>query len=284
MIEGASISASHLATLTPSLQQKLGVVVMPFSPIWSIIGARSLRVTSICYARFRTIVPPKHRAALIQHICRTSPLPVKCSQLVPVKSKPIARRSSMFRRHMPWLALVVLLVIAAACLSSNPQQQAPPTATGGSQSAPPTNTLPPAAPTDVPTQPQPTEVAPTVEPSQPTETSAPTATLTQTPKPRATAATVRPRNTATPLNVNYEVVQVIRRPGDEATLILKVYVTGGSGGYRYYHDDIQQPGATFNIPGHCGKPFVHTLKVISGDGQSVAVPYHASGICPTPTP
>ena len=123
-----------------------------------------------------------------------------------------------------------------------------------------------------------------IEPPQPTETSAPTATLTRTPRPRSTAATVRPRNTATPLNVTYEVVEIKRKSGDEATLTLKVYATGGSGGYRYYHDDIQQPGATFNIAGTCGKPFVHTIKVTSGDGQTVAVPYHVSGVCPTPTP
>ena len=185
----------------------------------------------------------------------------------------------MFRRHLPWFALVVLLVIASACSSSNPAPQVvPPTATGGSQSAPPTNTLPPAAPTDTPA---PTDVAPTAEPPQPTETSTPTATLTQTPKPRATA---RPRNTATPLTVSYEVIEIKRKSGEEATLVLKVYASGGSGGYRYYHDDIQQPTATFNIAGICGKPFVHTIKVTSSDGQTVAVPYHVNGVCPTPTP
>jgi hypothetical protein len=67
-------------------------------------------------------------------------------------------------------------------------------------------------------------------------------------------------------------------------LVLKVNATGGSGGYRYFHDDIQQAADTFNIAGVCGKPFVHTIKVISGDGQTVALPYHVSGVCPTPTP
>jgi hypothetical protein len=97
-------------------------------------------------------------------------------------------------------------------------------------------------------------------------------------------ATVRPKQTAAPLAVTYEAAEIKRRPGDEATLILKVYATGGSGGYRYYHDDIQQPGATFSIPGHCDKPFVHTIRVTSGDGQTVAMPYHVGGACPTPTP
>ena len=191
----------------------------------------------------------------------------------------------MFQGRSLWLAAFVLIAIAAACSPGGPPPQTvPPTATGGSQSTPPTSTLAPAAPTNTPAQPASTETAPTAELPQPTDTSAPTATLTRTPRPRSTAATVRPRNTAAPLNVTYQVVEIKRKAGDEATLTLKVYATGGSGGYRYYHDDIQQPGATFNIAGTCGKPFVHTIKVVSGDGQTVAVPYHVGGVCPTPTP
>ena len=95
---------------------------------------------------------------------------------------------------------------------------------------------------------------------------------------------MRPRQTAAPLNVTYQVIEIKRTSDIQATLVLKVIATGGSGGYRYYHDDIQQPNATFNIAGTCGKPFVHTIKVISGDGQTVALPYHVSGVCPTPTP
>jgi hypothetical protein len=190
----------------------------------------------------------------------------------------------MFQRRLLWLTLAVLLVIVGACSSRNPPPQVPPTATVESQSAPPTNTLPPAAPTDIPAQPAPTNIASTAELPQPNETPTPTATLTRTPRPRGTAATARPRQTATPLNVSYEVSEIKRESGDAAILVLKVYATGGSGGYRYYHDDIQQPNATFNIPGRCGKPFVHTIKVTSGDGQTVALPYHVNGVCPTPTP
>ena len=190
----------------------------------------------------------------------------------------------MFLGRSLWLVVFALIALTAACSPGGPPPQtAPPAATAGSQPVP-TDTLPPAAPTNTPARPAPTEIAPTVEPPQPTKTSAPTATLTRTPRPRATAATARPRNTATSLAVTYEVVEVKRKPVDEATLILKVYASGGSGGYRYYHDDVQQPGATFNIAGTCGKPFVHTIKVTSGDRQTVAVPYHVSGVCPTPTP
>jgi hypothetical protein len=95
---------------------------------------------------------------------------------------------------------------------------------------------------------------------------------------------VRPKQTTTPLNVTYEVVEIKRISDIQATLVLKVIATGGSGRYRYYHDDILQPGATFNVAGTCGKPFVHTIKVTSGDGQTVALPYHVGGVCPTPTP
>ena len=196
----------------------------------------------------------------------------------------------MFRRRGLWLVLTAWLVMLTACSASNPQPPvAPPAATSGSQAAPPTNTLPPVALTNTPA---PTEVAPTDELPQPTDTIEPTtalastlaATLTRTPKPRLTVATVRPKQTAAPLTVTYEVVGIKRQPGDEATLVMKVYASGGSGGYRYYHDDVQQPSATFSIPGRCGKPFVHTLKVVSGDGQTAALPYHIGGVCPTPTP
>ncbi len=191
----------------------------------------------------------------------------------------------MFRRSSLWLVVFVVMATLVACSSSNPQPQAvPPTATGSSQPVPQpvaTGTLPPVATTNAPT---PTEIAPTIEPSPPTETSTPTATPTLTPSPRPPVSTVRPRQTAAPLNVSYEVVEIKRGLDDQAILVLKVIATGGSGGYRYYHDDIQQSGATFNIAGTCGKPFVHTIKVTSGDGQTVALPYLVPGVCPTPTP
>ncbi len=195
------------------------------------------------------------------------------------------RRHSLFQVRSLRLAAIVLMALATACSpGAPPPQTVLPAATGGSPSTPPTSTLAPAAPIQASTQPTPTEIAPTIELLQPTGTSASTATPTGTLRPRTTAATARPRNTAAPLNVTYEVVEIKRKPGDEATLILKVYATGGSGGYRYYHDDIPQPGATFSIDGTCGKPFVHTIKVMSGDGQTVALPYHVGGVCPTPTP
>jgi len=109
------------------------------------------------------------------------------------------------------------------------------------------------------------------------------ATATPTPKPRL-PVTARPRVTAAPLTISYEVVEIKRDPGEQATLMLKVNATGGGGSYRYYHDDIAQSGALFKVAGVCGKPFVHTIKVSAANGETVALPYHVSGICPTPTP
>lgn len=191
----------------------------------------------------------------------------------------------MFRRSSLWLVALVVIVTSAACSSITPQPPAvPPAATAGAQPVPQpvsTDTLPPVAATNIPA---PTEVEPTIEPPQPSETPTLTATPTRTPRPRLTAATVRPRQTAAPLNVGHEVVEIKRGSDEQSLLVLKVIATGGSGGYRYYHDEIQQSGATFNIAGICGKPFVHTIKVTSGDGQTVALPYHVKGVCPTPTP
>ena len=57
---------------------------------------------------------------------------------------------------------------------------------------------------------------------------------------------------AAPLNVSYEVVEIKRTWGGESGRHwrMKAIATGGSGGYRYYHDDIQQANATFNIAGN----------------------------------
>lgn len=186
----------------------------------------------------------------------------------------------MFWQRLSWLMWCLLLVTAAACSSNTVNTQpAPPTATSSSQPSSP-QLATPAPATTAAAQP----ALPSAESPIPTEPLTPTETVTTTPQLRLPAATLRPKGTAVPLTVSYESVEIRREPGDQATLILKVIATGGGGGYRYYHDDIQQPGATFNIAGICGKPFVHTIKVTSADGQSVALPYHVGGVCPTPTP
>jgi hypothetical protein len=192
----------------------------------------------------------------------------------------------MFRQHSIWSSVFFLIAVSVACSSGGPSPQAaPPTATAGVQ---PSATLPPIsatstplAPTDRPTD-LPTE--PSTEPPPPPDTATPTVTVTPTPKPRLRVATVRPRVTAAPLTISYEVVEIKRDQGEQATLMLKVNATGGGGGYRYYHDDVALPGALFKVAGVCGKPFVHTIKVSAANGETVSLPYHVSGVCPTPTP
>ena len=184
----------------------------------------------------------------------------------------------MFRQRSIWFIVLFLSAVSAACSPGGPiPQAAPPTATVGVQPAvtlpPVSTTLPPLAPTD-----SPTESLPLTAPA------APTATATQTPKPRLPVTTARPRVTAVPLAVSYEVVEIKREQGEQATLMLKVNASGGGGGYRYYHDDIAQPGALFKVAGVCGKPFVHTIKVSAANGETVSLPYHVGGLCPTPTP
>ena len=158
----------------------------------------------------------------------------------------------MFRPRSIWLIGLFLIAVLAACSSGGPNPQAaPPTATAGAQ---PTATLPPVSPTQTPLVPidPPTDL-PTEQPLSP-ETITPTATATPTPKPRL-PVTVRPRVTAAPLAVSYDVVEIKREQGEQATLMLKVNATGGGGAYRYYHDDSVQPGALFKVAGVCGKPF-----------------------------
>ena len=191
----------------------------------------------------------------------------------------------MFRSRSIWLIGLFLVVVSAACSSGGPAPQAaPPTATAAVQ---PTATLPPLSPTQTPLAPtDPPTASPTETPTEtprPTDTATPTATVTPTPKPRL-PVTARPRVTAAPLTISYEVVEIKRDQGEQATLMLKVNATGGGGSYRYYHDDIAQSGALFKVAGVCGKPFVHTIKVSAANGETVALPYHVSGICPTPTP
>jgi hypothetical protein len=187
----------------------------------------------------------------------------------------------MFRLRSIWLIGLFLVVALAACSSGGPTPQAaPPTATAG---VAPTATLPPLSPTQTPLAPTdpPTE-SPTETPL-PADPATPTATATPTPRPRL-SGTVRPRVTAAPLAVSYDVVEIKRDQGEQAILMLKVNAMGGGGGYRYYHDDIVQPGALFKVAGMCGKPFVHTIKVSAANGETVSLPYHVAGLCPTPTP
>jgi hypothetical protein len=119
--------------------------------------------------------------------------------------------------------------------------------------------------------------------SQPAEsTTAPQPASTSTPKlPTATQTHVPP--TSSPLAVKYEVVKISRLPDNQALLTIHVIATGGSGGYKYFNDNVLEPGDTFDVSGTCGAKFTHTLKVQASDGQLISLPYQVPGQCPTPT-
>jgi len=179
----------------------------------------------------------------------------------------------MSKRLSLSIGLVMLIVASMACSFAG--ATAEPTAvppTTAPPSPPPINTLPAVA-TFPPIAP------PTVAGEElPTDTATPTAT--ETPQPSA-GATAKPNVASSgPLSVRYEVVKIKRSPDDQAVMTLRVIATGGAGGYRYFHDNIRQAGATFDVLGRCGKPFVHTIKVTSASGESVAVPYFEAGTCP----
>jgi len=197
----------------------------------------------------------------------------------------------MSRRLTLILALSGLIFTSLACSLAGPEASPAPS----QPAAQPTTAVPTTQPTAVlPTKVQieiptaaPTiagEVLPTdtATPS-PTPTSTATATATQKPKSATATATKKPVS-AGPLTIAYERVSIKRNPNNQAVLTLKVIATGGGGGYTYYHDDQKQVGATFDVPGSCGRPFVHTIKVTSADGQSAAAQYFLPGDCPTPTP
>lgn len=183
----------------------------------------------------------------------------------------------MSRRLSLSIGLVMLIVASMACSFAG--TAAEPTAvppTTAPPSPPPINTLPAVA-TFPPIAP------PTVAGEVlPTDTTTPTATptATETPQPSTGATAKPPVASSGPLSVRYEVVKIKRNPDDQAIMTLRVIATGGGGGYRYFHDNIKQAGATFDVLGRCGKPFVHTIKVTSASGESVAVPYFEAGTCP----
>lgn len=60
-----------------------------------------------------------------------------------------------------------------------------------------------------------------------------------------------------------------------------VNISGGSAPYTIYNDNAPQAGNPFPVLTECGGALLHTLRVLSGDGQSVDYPYYYSPInCP----
>jgi hypothetical protein len=138
-------------------------------------------------------------------------------------------------------------------------------------------TLPPTTLADV-LQPDATGPPPTSTPLlQPTLT--PTVTSSPTPRPTNTPVNLGP------LDFTYHISWRLA-PSDPAMSIatVTIQVHGGDGNYTYYRDDMQQLGPTFeyNWASCHGNP--GSLRVDSGDGQSVRKNYFDNPPCPTPTP
>jgi len=131
--------------------------------------------------------------------------------------------------------------------------------------------------------------------SQPTlaPTQIPTHTPTRRPAPTSVPATpvpVTPADTG-PLSFSYSVSWRLK-PGDPGRAIATVAVeaTGGGGGYVYWVDQERFDNPVFELERAACRPMVHTLTVVSADGQSRSteedsiLPFYYEAPCPTPTP
>lgn len=194
------------------------------------------------------------------------------------------------------LSLVIGVSLACSIGDAAPLPTAEPTASTTPTIVSPTQ-VQIAVPTAIPTvasESLPTDTAtptlaftliPTLIPASTATVLIPTHTPIHTSKPRLiTATATRKPVSAGPLTINYETVGIKRGLDNQSVLTFKVVAAGGAGGYNYYHDDQKQAGAIFAVPGICGYPFVHTIKVTSADGQTATLPYFINGLCPSSTP
>ena len=202
----------------------------------------------------------------------------------------------MSKRLALMLGWILLIGVSMACALASSATDTPAPAPTSTLTPQPANTQPVVATfgptaqvvtntiiitvsvTDTPT---PTSPVPLTNTATPTATPKPTKAAT---KPKPTTRVPPPVATNAALSISYEVVGIQRNPGNQAVMTLHVIATGGGDGYKYYNDDVLQAGATFDVPGTCGSPLTHTLKVTSADGQSVAKVYFEQANCPSPTP
>jgi|GEM_PF-1924480 len=180
------------------------------------------------------------------------------------------------------LTLAVAASLLAACTSSEidstPTRTPRPTITSTAAPAP-ASTDTAAAPTTVAATPTPLEAV-----SGPTQT---ILTNVNTPTGIAPTPTTRaliPRPTPQPLDItNVLLIGVERDPTRDGGAIasLQVVYSGGRAPYRIYHDDTEQPENPFKVLTLCDGTIVHTIRLTSGDGQSVTKKYYLSPIkCP----
>lgn len=120
----------------------------------------------------------------------------------------------------------------------------------------------------------------TLLPADPVTPSIPTATLppTVTTTPTRVFARVRPTATSSgPLTVAVYVASCRRtptanKPGN-LTIQISIETTGGNGEYHYYNQGVEAISRFVDILWERGSRLIGTVKVVSGDGQTVEKQY-----------
>lgn len=190
------------------------------------------------------------------------------------------------------LTIIGLLGLAAlACNAVNVGVSAtlpPPPAARTRDAAPPTD-VPPTATATVPLAertPLPT-FTPRVATRDPNATPTPTPDATASPTPTVTigaTATPTPTETAVssgPLTLSYSLNwSLVRDEPGNALGTMTLFAGGGSGGYRYYHDDLLQSGPSFTFRWATCRNKPGSVRVDSADGQSVRINYFEAAPCP----
>jgi hypothetical protein len=178
------------------------------------------------------------------------------------------------------LSLIVLLMMAVpGCDVAGP----PPTATRTPRpTITPTRTVAPVtAGAETATAPAVfTETATSMAPV--TGSPAPTDTAIPSPTPTLKPGVARP--TPQSLTVtNVLILGVERDPlRDQGAIVsIQVVYSGGRAPYTVYHDDTEQQNNPFKVLSVCNGTIVHTIRIVSGDKQSVTKKYYFSPIvCP----
>jgi hypothetical protein len=178
------------------------------------------------------------------------------------------------------LSLIVLLMMAVpGCDVAGP----PPTATRTPRpTITPTRTVAPVtAGAETATAPAVfTETATSMAPV--TGSPAPIDTAIPSPTPTLKLGVARP--TPQSLTVtNVLILGVERDPlRDQGAIVsIQVVYSGGRAPYTVYHDDTEQQNNPFKVLSVCNGTIVHTIRIVSGDKQSVTKKYYFSPIvCP----
>lgn len=179
--------------------------------------------------------------------------------------------------------LFVLVVGIPACDMAGP----PPTATRTPRpTITPARTSPPvAADTGAPDTPTASPAPPaTATLYVPVTGSSPAPTVAASEPPTATQRVGAQRPTPQPLLItNVLILGVERDPlRDQGAIVsIQVVYSGGRAPYTIYHDDTEQKNNPFKVLSVCDGTLVHTIRLVSGDKQSVTKKYYFSPIvCP----